>query len=136
MKKFRVIILSIITAFALNSCSNNSSMINDINSASDNVIRFVNGTFSAQIDNSDVKSVYDAAALAINNNENYSVDSSAIKDNIAKISGKIKSSHEKFNVKMVKYNSDIVSIYIKIGAFGDKQSSIDLLSDIRTNLGL
>lgn len=136
MKKLKIITLAFVTALALNACSENSSMMSDLNTTSDNVVRFVDGTFSAQVDNSDVKSVYDATDLAINNNGNYTIDSSNVKDNVGQISGKVKSSQEVFNVKIVKFDSDIVNIYIKIGTFGDKQASVDLLSNIRTNLGL
>lgn len=136
MKKLRIIIVSVAAALALNACSQNSSMAEDLNSASDSVVRFVNGTFSAQIDNSDVKSVYDATILALGNNSDYKTVSKDAKDNIAEISGQVESSQQQFSVKIVRDNYDIVNIYIKIGTFGDKESSVILLSDIRTNLGL
>lgn len=136
MKKLKIISLSILVAAALTACADNNSLMEDLNSASDNVVRFVNGTFSAQIENSNVKSVYDATLLALNNSGNYNIDSNKLKENIAFISGKVNSSEQDYNIKISKGINGIVDIYIKIGTFGDKQSSVDLLSATRTNLGL
>lgn len=144
MKKLKIITVALTTTLALTACSHNSSMMDDINSTSDSVVRFANGTFSAQIDDTDVKSVYYATELAINNAKNYAITKNTFDEKNAEISGNIKVEKSMlnkdgkvpYNIEIAKHNSSTVNIYIKIGTVGDKQSSVDLLSDIRTNLGL
>lgn len=145
MKFFKLIIAGGLTVALLSACStNNSSMMDDLNSTSDSIVRFANGTFSAQIDNTNVKSVYEATELTINNTNNYTIEDNTLTDRTAKIKGSIKTEKNFFDkegktpysIEIVKYDDSRVNIYIKIGTLGDKQSSIDLLSTIRTNLGL
>jgi hypothetical protein len=144
MKKLKLITVGLITSLALSACSENSSMMNDLNSTSNSVVRFANGTFSAQIYNTNVKSVYGAAELAINNTPNYNIENNTLTDKSAEIKGIIKTEKSMFDkegkipysIEIMKYDNSTVNIYIRIGTIGDKQSSVDLLSSIRTNLGL
>ena len=144
MKKLKLIIAGLIATLTLSACSTNSSMMDDLNSTNDSIVRFVNGTFSAQIENTNIKSVYGATELALNNTDNYSIENNTITDRSAEIKGIIKIEESIFNkegktaysVEITKQGNSSVNIYIKIGVLGDKQSSIELLSNIRTNLGL
>ena len=146
MKKLKLITAGLIAALTLSACSTNSSMMDDLNSTGNSIVRFANGTFSAQIENTNVKSVYAATELALNNTNNYSIENNIIADGNAEISGVIKTKKSMFDkegktpysIKITKPKDSFVNvnIYIKIGALGDKQSSVDLLSNIRTNLGL
>jgi len=144
MKKLKPIMFVLPTVLAISACSPNSSMMDDLNSTSDSIARFASGTFSAQIDNTSVKSVYSATELAINNTNNYSIIKGTLNEKNAEITGSIKVEKSMFNkegqtpysIEIVKYNNSTVNIYIKIGTIGDKQSSVDLLSSIRTNLGI
>ena len=118
--------------------------MDDLNSTGNSIARFANGTFSAQLYNTDVKSVYNATQLAINNTNNYSIESNTVIEKNAEIKGAVKTEKSILNkegktpysIEIIKYDSSTVNIYIKIGTIGDKQSSVDLLSSIRTNLGL
>ena len=144
MKKIKLAAIVLTGVLSLTACSTNSSMMDDLNSTGDSIVRFANGTFSAQIDNTDVKSVYNATELAINNTNNYSITNNTINDKNAKITGNIKVEKSiinkegitPYNIEIVKGNNSTINIYIKIGTIGDKQSSVDLLASIRTNLGL
>jgi hypothetical protein len=144
MKILKTISIGLTAALVLSACSNNSSMMDDLNSTGNSIVRFANGTFSAQLYNTNVKSVYDATELAINNTNNYNIESNTITERNAKIKGFIKTEKSMFDkegktpysIEITKYDNSTVNIYIKIGAVGDKQSSVDLLSSIRTNLGL
>ncbi|AJC48520.1 DUF3568 family protein [Allofrancisella guangzhouensis] len=136
MKNMKILTLCLITALVLSACSNNSSLAEDLNSTSKSVVNFINGIFSAEIDNTSVQSVYNATKLALNNNGNYDIKKSDIKDGYAEISGIVKSNKDPFEIKMIKSNNDIINMYIKIGTFGDKQASVNLLSDVRNILGL
>ena len=144
MKKLKLIAAGLTATLALSACSTNSSMMDDINSTSDSISRFASGTFTAQIDNTDVKSVYDATELTINNTNNYNIANNTLTAKSAKISGVIKTEKTMFDkegktpysIEIIKDGNSSVNLYIKIGALGDKQSSVDLLSSIRANLGL
>ncbi|MGQ4004626.1 DUF3568 family protein [Francisellaceae bacterium CB52] len=144
MKILKTISIGLTAALVLSACSNNSSMMDDLNSTGNSIVRFANGTFSAQLYNTNVKSVYDATELAINNTNNYNIESNTITERNAKIKGFIKTEKSMFDkegktpysIEITKYDNSTVNIYIKIGTVGDKQSSVDLLSSIRTNLGL
>jgi hypothetical protein len=144
MKILKTISIGLTAALVLSACSNNSSMMDDLNSTGNSIVRFANGTFSAQLYNTNVKSVYDATELAINNTNNYNIESNTITERNAKIKGFIKTEKSMFDkegktpysIEISKYDNSTVNIYIKIGTVGDKQSSVDLLSSIRTNLGL
>lgn len=144
MKILKTISIGLTAALVLSACSNNSSMMDDLNSTGNSIVRFANGTFSAQLYNTNVKSVYDATELAINNTNNYNIESNTITKRNAKIKGFIKTEKSMFDkegktpysIEITKYDNSTVNIYIKIGTVGDKQSSVDLLSSIRTNLGL
>jgi len=144
MKILKTISIGLTAALVLSACSNNSSMMDDLNSTGNSIVRFANGTFSAQLYNTNVKSVYGATELAINNTNNYNIESNTITERNAKIKGFIKTEKSMFDkegktpysIEITKYDNSTVNIYIKIGTVGDKQSSVDLLSSIRTNLGL
>ena len=144
MKILKTISIGLTAALVLSACSNNSSMMDDLNSTGNSIVRFANGTFSAQLYNTNVKSVYDATELAINNTNNYNIENNTITERNAKIKGFIKTEKSMFDkegktpysIEITKYDNSTVNIYIKIGTVGDKQSSVDLLSSIRTNLGL
>ncbi|MFT4693376.1 MAG: putative small secreted protein [Francisella sp.] len=144
MKKLKLITVGLTAALTLSACSTNSSMMDDLNSTGNSIARFANGTFSAQLYNTDVKSVYNATQLAINNTNNYSIESNTVIEKNAEIKGAVKTEKSILNkegktpysIEIIKYDSSTVNIYIKIGTIGDKQSSVDLLSSIRTNLGL
>ena len=144
MKKLKLITVGLTATLALSACSTNSSMMDDLNSTGDSVVRFVDGTFSAQIDNTNVKSVYDATELAINNTNNYNIKNDTLTERSAKINGVIKTEKNMFDkkgktpysIEIIKDDNSGVNLYIKIGTLGDKQSSVDLLSSIRANLGL
>ncbi len=144
MKILKLIAIGITTCLAIYACSNNTSMMDDLKSTGNSIVRFANGTFSAQIDNTDFDSVYNAAELTINNTNNYTIENNKADGRNAEITGFIKTEKimfdrdgkTPFSIEIVKYNNSTVNIYIKIGAIGDKQSSVDLLSSIRTNLGL
>ncbi|MED7788680.1 DUF3568 family protein [Francisella sp. 19X1-34] len=144
MKKIKLLTIGILAASALASCSNNASLSNDLNNTGDSIVRFVNGTFSAQIDNSSVSSVFDATKLALNNTKIYNITKSSIHDRSADVSGTFatdknffnKSGTDNFDVRIVKGSNNTINIFIKIGKLGDKQASVDLLANIRTNLGL
>ena len=144
MKILKAITIGLTATLALSACSNNSSMIDDLNSTGNSIVRFANGTFSAKLYNTNVKSVYDATELAINNTNNYNIESNTITERNAEIKGFIKTEKSMFDkecktpysTEISKYDNSTVNIYIKIGTVGDKQSSVDLLSSIRTNLGL
>ncbi|MGQ4002143.1 DUF3568 family protein [Francisellaceae bacterium CB300] len=144
MKILKTISIGLTAALVLSACSNNSSMMDDLNSTGNSIVRFANGTFSAQLYNTNVKSVYDATELAINNTNNYNIENNTITERNAKIKGFIKTEKSMFDkegktpysIEISKYDNSTVNIYIKIGTVGDKQSSVDLLSSIRTNLGL
>ncbi|KEI35119.1 hypothetical protein FRA_41c10120 [Francisella sp. W12-1067] len=134
MKKVKLLAYTLAT-LTLVSCSNNASLSNDLNSTSESIVRFVNGTFSAEIDNTSIQSVYNATGLALSNDGSYDIKKSYIKDDYAEISGIVKPGKDPFEIKMIKDNSDIVNIYLKIGTFGDKKAYVNLLADIRNNLG-
>jgi hypothetical protein len=144
MKKLGFLIMIVVAILSLGACSQNSSLSDDLNSTGDSIARFVNGTFAAQIDNTSVKSVYNAALLALNNSQVYTVKNNSINDQSAEITGSYatdknffnKSGTDDFSVRIVKNNDDIISVFIKIGKLGDKQASVNLLADIRSNLGL
>ena len=144
MKKFKLLTAGILAVSALASCSNNASLSNDLNNTGDSIVRFVNGTFSAQIDNSSVSSVYDATKLALNNSKIYNITNSSIHNRSADVSGTFatdknffyKSGTDNFDIRLVKGSNNTINIFIKIGKLGDKQASVDLLANIRTNLGL
>ncbi|MED7819178.1 MULTISPECIES: DUF3568 family protein [unclassified Francisella] len=144
MKKFKLLIAVAFVSASLASCSNNASLSNDLNNTGDSIVRFVNGTFSAQIDNTDVNSVYNATKLALNNSKIYNITNSSIHEKSADISGTFatdknyfnESGVDNFSVRIVQDQGNIINIFIKIGKLGDKQASVDLLSNIRTNLGL
>ena len=82
--------------------------------------------------------------LAINNTPNYNIENNTLTDKSAEIKGIIKTEKSMFDkegkipysIEIMKYDNSTVNIYIRIGTIGDKQSSVDLLSSIRTNLGL
>ncbi|WP_150467671.1 DUF3568 family protein [Francisella sp. SYW-9] len=144
MKNLKLLTVGILAVSALASCSNNASLSNDLSNTGDSIVRFVNGTFSAQIDNTSVSSVYDATKLALNNSKIYNITNSSIHDRSADISGTFatdknyfnKSGTDNFDVRIVKGHGNTINIFIKIGKLGDKQASVDLLANIRTNLGL
>ncbi|API86028.1 DUF3568 family protein [Francisella uliginis] len=144
MKKIKLLAIGILAVSTLASCSNNASLSNDLNNTGDSIVRFVNGTFTAQIDNTSVSSVYDATKLALNNSKIYNITNSSIHAKSADISGTFatdknyfnESGTDNFDVRIVKDSGSKVNIYIKIGKLGDKQASVDLLANIRTNLGL
>ena len=144
MKKIKLLAIGILAVSTLDSCSNNASLSNDLNNTGDSIVRFVNGTFTAQIDNTSVSSVYDATKLALNNSKIYNITNSSIHSKFANISGTFatdknyfnESGTDNFDVRIVKDSGSKVNIYIKIGKLGDKQASVDLLANIRTNLGL
>ena len=144
MKKIKLLAVGILAVSALASCSNNASLSNDLNNTRDSIVRSVNGTFSAQIYNTNVSSVYDATKLALNNSKIYNITNSSIHDRSADISGTFatdksyfnKSGIDNFDVRIAKDSGSTINIYIKIGKLGDKQASVDLLANIRTNLGL
>lgn len=144
MKKIKLLAIGILAVSTLASCSNNASLSNDLNNTGDSIVRFVNGTFTAQIDNTSVSSVYDATKLALNNSKIYNITNSSIHAKSADISGTFatdknyfnESGRDNFDVRIVKDSGSKVNIYIKIGKLGDKQASVDLLANIRTNLGL
>ncbi len=90
MKILKTITIGLTATLALSACSNNSSMMDDLNSTGNSIVRFANGTFSAQLYNTNVKSVYDATELAINNTNNYNIESNTITERNAEIKGFIK----------------------------------------------
>ncbi|BCD91650.1 hypothetical protein fh0823_17890 [Francisella halioticida] len=144
MKKIKLLAVGVLAISALASCSSNASLSNDLNNTGDSIVRSVNGTFSAQIDNTSISSVYDATKLALNNSKIYNITNSSIHNKSADISGTFatdknyfnESGIDNFNVRIVKANGSTVNIYTKIGKLGDKQASVDLLANIRINLGL
>ncbi|ASG68700.1 hypothetical protein CDV26_10175 [Francisella halioticida] len=144
MKKIKLLAVGVLAISALTSCSSNASLSNDLNNTGDSIVRSVNGTFSAQIDNTSISSVYDATKLALNNSKIYNITNSSIHNKSADISGTFatdknyfnESGIDNFNVRIVKANGSTVNIYTKIGKLGDKQASVDLLANIRINLGL
>ena len=145
MKKNKLLLPACILAtLTLASCSNNASLSNDLNSAGDSIVRFVNGTFSAEVYNTGLQSVYNATLLALNNNNIYSVKNNTINSQDAEITGTYstdknffnKSGQDSFAIRLVKGTQDTVNLFIKIGKLGDKQASIDLLANIQTNLGI
>lgn len=144
MKKTKFVIISLLAATALTSCANNSSLADDLNSTGDSIIRFANGTFSAEIDNTSVQSVYNATELALNNDNIYNIKNNTINDKSAEINGTYTvdknffndSGKDDFDIQIIKKKNATVGIFIKIGKLGDKQASVYLLSNIRSNLGL
>ncbi|AIT09780.1 hypothetical protein LO80_07235 [Candidatus Francisella endociliophora] len=144
MKKLKLISTSIIAISALTSCSNNASLSNDLNNTGDSIVRFVNGTFSAEIYNTSVQSVYNATLLTLNNNGIYTISNNTENDKSAEINGTYTvdknffndSGKEKFNIQIINKQEGTVGIFIKLGKLGDKQASVDLLATIRSNLGM
>ncbi|MFV9925441.1 MAG: DUF3568 family protein [Francisella endosymbiont of Hyalomma scupense] len=144
MKKIKLLATCILATFTLVSCSNNASLYNDLNSAGDSIVRFVNGTFSAELYNTSLQSVYNATLLALNNSNIYGVKNNTINSQHAEITGTYatdknffnKSGEDSFAIRLVKDNKDTINLFIKIGKLGDKQASVDLLANIQTNLGI
>ena len=144
MKKTKMLAIGLITSFSLISCSNNSNMMSDLNNTTDSVVRYVNGTFSAQINNTSINSVSNATQLALNNSGIYNIKNNNLNKDSAEITGTFKtqetwfskSKDGSFKVQLIKGNNNTVNVYIKIGSLGDKQASVDLLANIRNNLGL
>ena len=87
MKILKMLVVSMLVCLTLVSCSNTSDLTSNLNSAGESIARFVNGTFSAKIDNTSLQSVYNATLLALNNGSNKIVTSN-INDNTANITGK------------------------------------------------
>lgn len=87
MKKIKLLAAYTLATLTLVSCSNNASLSNDLNSAGDSIVRFVNGTFYAEIYNTSLQSVYNATLLALNNSNIYSVKNNTINSKDAEITG-------------------------------------------------
>lgn len=144
MKNLKLIATAFLTISALAGCSNNASLADDLNATSVSVAEYVNGTFSAEIYNTSIQSVYNATKLALDNNDIYSIKNSDIDDQKAEIIGTYATEKTFFNesgtydfkVNLIKKEGSTVGIFIKIGKLGDKQASVNLLADIRDNLGL
>ncbi|MBK2356261.1 DUF3568 family protein [Francisella hispaniensis] len=144
MKKIKLLAAYTLATLTLVSCSNNASLSNDLNSAGDSIVRFVNGTFYAELYNTSLQSVYNATLLALNNSNIYSVKNNTINSQDAEITGTYatdknffnKSGQDDFAIRLVKGNQNTVNLFIKIGKLGDKQASVDLLANIQTNLGI
>ncbi|GAB4224263.1 MAG: DUF3568 domain-containing protein [Francisella sp.] len=143
MHKNKLLIAFAISFLTLISSSSYASISSSLSSAIDSVVRFVNGTFSANIDSNDLQKVYKATLLALNNND-YNVVKNTINNGYADITGTYNTEKSIFNssgisnfsVRIVKSNKNTIQIFIKIGTFGDKQASVDLLADIQNNLGI
>lgn len=144
MKKLKLISTGLIAMSVLAGCSNNASLSDDLNNAGDSIVRFVNGTFSAEIYNTSIDSVYSATLLALNNDKIYNIKNNNIASNSAEINGTYTvdknffndTGKENFKIQILKRQGTTVQIFIKLGSLGDKQASVDLLAQIRSNLGL
>lgn len=144
MKKLKLISTSLIAVSILAGCSNNASLSDDLNNTGDSIVRFVNGTFSAEIYNTSIDSVYSATLLALNNDKIYNIKNNNIASNSAEINGTYTvdknffndTGKENFKIQILKKQGSTVQIFIKLGSLGDKQGSVNLLAQIRSNLGL
>lgn len=143
MKFLKMWAVSMLVSLTLVSCSNTSDLTSNLNSAGESIARFVNGTFSAKIDNTSLQSVYNATLLALNNGSNKIVTSN-INDDTANITGTYtingsffdKDHTVNFDIKLLKGNDNTVNLLIRIGKFGNKEASVNLLTNIKSNLGL
>jgi len=144
MKKLKLITASLVIASALASCSNNASLADDLNNSGDSIVRFVNGTFAAEIYNTSVESVYNITLLTLNNEKTYTIDNKSIHEGSAEINGTFAvdkglfndTGKDNFQIQIIKEQGSTVKIFIKLGSLGDKQQSVDLFVKIKSNLGL
>ncbi|MBK2095851.1 DUF3568 family protein [Francisella philomiragia] len=143
MKTLKLLALFILVNLALTSCSNNTDLSKDLSATGDSIVRLANGTLSAEINNTSLQSVYNATLLALNNNSD-KIKTNNIDNNSAEITGTYtvdkgffnKAGIDNFDIKLLKTKDDTVSLFIKMGKFGDQQTSVNLLANIRSNLGL
>lgn len=143
MKTLKLLTLFILVNLVLTSCSNNTDLSNDLNATGDSIASLVNGTLSAEINNTSLQSVYNATLLALNNNSD-KVKTSNISNDSANITGTYivdkgffnKTGIDNFDIRLLKGKDSSVNLFIKMGKFGDQQTSVNLLADIRSNLGL
>ncbi|MEY8702108.1 DUF3568 family protein [Francisella philomiragia] len=143
MKALKALALFILVSLALTSCSNNTDLSNDLNATGDSIVSLVNGTVSAEINNTSLQSVYNATLLALNNNSD-KVKTSNMKNDSAEITGTYivdkgffnKTGIDNFDIRLLKGKDNTINVFIKMGKFGDQQTSVNLLANIRNNLGL
>ena len=135
MRKRKLLTLTTLSFFALSACSNRYAIDDNLNSVGQSVINFVDGSFSAQIYNTDLKSVYDATLETINNDNNYQLKYKSINEDSAGIKGVINSINKPFKISLSKASNDTINVTISINPFGNKDISIAMFVAIKQNLG-
>jgi len=135
MKNKKFLLLISVIILSLSACADNPALKEGFKNTGNSIDRLIHGVFYAQIDQTTIYQVNAATTNVIDSNDSYYISQNVIHKNSSTITGTTKNTKEVFNIEM-KQSGNTVNIYIKIGTFGDKSASVDLLSKIRSNLGI
>ena len=131
-KKFRLIILSILTVCCLNSCVLAAVLIGTAVVAGGTVY-YINGNYIIEIPR-DLRTVYNATIKAIQSNSKYSLK----ENSYSKISAEIKAFDSKtgsdISIDLTSIKNRTTEIKIRYGVLGDEKKSADLANEITKNI--
>ena len=134
MNKYRLFFTIFVATISLSACADTHALKESFRATGNSIDRLVHGVFYAQIDKSNIEKVNNATVNALDSIGNYNISDNETIGDISNVTGTTKNNRQAFNIDL-KQVGTATNLYIKIGTFGNKSASVNLLSKIRSNLG-
>ena len=131
-KKFRLIILSILTVCCLNSCVLAAVLIGTAVVAGGTVY-YINGNYIIEIPR-DLRTVYNATIKAIQVNSKYSLKENSYAKKSAEIKAFDSKTGSDISIDLTSIKNRTTEIKIRYGVLGDEKKSADLANEITKNI--